>query len=92
MKCSDCKVEMIPTGFTNEEWGKMSSDLKHAAIREAIDREGGAEDNHFDKAESSPMEEIQKDIRTIKNILIFYLVISIIGAIIILTTIAPLFR
>lgn len=90
LDCSDCKIPLVPIGITKEQWSKMNSDEKHAARTEALERQG--ETPIAPQAEASPLEEMQKDISTIKNILVFYLVISIIGAIIILTTIAPLFR
>lgn len=88
LDCSDCKIPLVSIGITKEQWGKMNYDERHAARAEALERQG--ETPIAPQAEASPLEEMQKDIRTIKNILVFYLVVSIIGIIVILTSILPL--
>lgn len=88
--CLDCKVPMIPMGFTKEEWSKMTSDQRYVARENALkDIKSVQQENPIEQHED-PTETMQKDIRTIKNILIFYLVVSIIGAIIIVASILPI--
>ncbi|PKK87133.1 MAG: hypothetical protein CVV64_22655 [Candidatus Wallbacteria bacterium HGW-Wallbacteria-1] len=91
--CSDCKVPLIPMGYTKEEWSKMTSDQRYAARENALKgitaMRQESSSNPVEQTEE-PIVALQRDIHTIKNILAFYLIVSIIGAIVLAASVLPL--
>jgi len=86
LECSECKIPLKTLGISKEKWSALTSDQKHALREEALKNADGEETAAQYTSRSEPInsiEAMQSDIRTIKNILIFYLVTTILGAIII---------
>lgn len=91
--CSDCKVPLISLGFTKEEWSKMTNDQRYAARENALKGITAMRQESPSNLAEQPEEPIvvlQRDIHTIKNILVFYLIVSIIGAVVIVASILPI--
>ena len=76
VNCPKCDIPMINTGVIKSDWDKMTADQKRELKTETLE-------NYHKEANTKSMTQMAKDIGTIKDILIFYLVASIIAGILI---------
>ena len=78
-ECSDCKSKMVYTGITKTEWDSKTREEKDKikAVLNEIYPISNSESS--DSASLIVLNRINDNLSTIKNIMIFYLVVSIIG-------------
>lgn len=84
-QCPDCHVLTIPLNITKSEWEAMTPEqkvsIKGGNVSTSVLAAPAAKATPRDE-DSDSLNAIQADIHTIKNILVFYLVVTIIGAVI----------
>ncbi len=74
VQCPDCNLQMHYMGVTSHTWNQFSDDEKAALKEKVID--------DYRSPQTMYLKRMSNDVRTIKNILIFFLVISIFAGVI----------
>lgn len=72
--CPQCDLQMHYTGVTTETWNKLSKD-EQTALEEKVIEE-------YRSPQTMYLKRMSNDVRTMKNIFIFYLVLSILAGVI----------
>lgn len=72
--CPECSLQMHYIGVTTDSWNKLSQDEQTAIKEKVID--------DYRSPQTMYLKRMSNDVRTIKNILIFYLVLSILAGVI----------
>lgn len=67
--CPKCNLQMHYSGVTTDTWNKLSKEEQTALEEKVID--------DYRSPQTMYLKRMSNDVRTIKNIIIFYLVISI---------------
>ncbi len=80
LKCPECDNSLLYTGFTSGKWNtKTQSEREKIKYDLISDVEGS-----FNVQVQSAVQDIRSSIRTIKNILVFFTVLWVIGMVILL--------
>ncbi len=77
--CSDCQSQMVYAGVTKEEWDSKTREEKDKIKAMLREKYPISSPESSDSASLIVLNRINDNINIIKNIMIFYLVISIIG-------------
>ena len=72
--CPQCNLQMHYIGVTTDTWNKFTEDEKVILKEKVID--------DYRSPQTMYITKMSNDVGTIKNILVFYLVLSIIGGIV----------
>ena len=79
--CSDCKSGMVYTGLTKAEWNSKTREEKDK-IKALLNKKYPIPSSeNSDSASLVVLNRINDNLSTIKNIMVFYLIVSIIGSI-----------
>lgn len=74
VSCPECNIVMHYTGLTKETWNALSKE-EQAQLKETVL-------NDYKLPHTMYTKRLSNDIHTIKNILIFFLIVSIIGIVV----------
>lgn len=77
--CSECKSAMVYAGYTKAEWDTKSKEEKEQIKAQLKDKYPASASTSVNLPSPDVLSKINDNINTIKNILMFYLILSIVG-------------
>lgn len=77
--CSECKSAMVYAGYTKAEWDTKSKEEKEQIKAQLKDKYPASASTSVNLPSPDALSKINDNINTIKNILMFYLILSIVG-------------
>ncbi len=79
-ECFACETKLIYSGYTKDEWDRKTTEEK-AEIKETILKQFVESEVSIEVQVLKLIENMDKNIGTVKNILVFFTILFVIGAI-----------